>query len=383
VLGRPRLAAVRHAVAILATALLLGAPVAALAAPPRVGLVTGAAMARDPGRVLNDAKAAGAGWTREDFTWYRVQPSPGVWDWRASDQLMIAAAHRDLRVLPLLTGAPCWAVRRGTPSDACPPTLPARDGPFARFAARMAKRYAPGGSFWRAHRRLDGSLAPRWFELWNEPYLPPPHARSGATPERYARLVRAAVRAGRAAAPGTRWLSAATADVRDTGPRAAGGWISWARGMVRGVPDIGSYIDALAVHPYPAGRPPGYRPTSGTDPSFHATELVAQQFAAAGVPAPVWITEVGYSACEQAISPAGWCVPGASAADREQRKADWLGELLAQLDAPEYAGVGAVFVYALYEGGGTPLERRFGLMAPGGRRLPAWYAFQAAARRSQ
>ena len=31
----------------------------------------------------------------------------------------------------------------------------------------------------------------------------------------------------------------------------------------------------------------------------------------------------------------------------------------------------------------VPLERSFGLMAPGGRRLPAWYAFQAAARRSQ
>jgi hypothetical protein len=373
---------VPHAVAFVAAVLALALPVATAGArPAHVGLVTGAYLVPHPGRVLDDAVAAGARWSRDNVNWFRVQPFPGVWDWRATDRLVVAAAHRGVHVLPLLTGTPCWAAPRGTKRDACAATLPAGDADFARFAAHAARRYGPGGTFWRRHRHLDARLAPTWFEVLNEPEHAPPHARHGATPERYARLLRAAVTAGRAAAPGARWLAAVTGEVPD---RTSGGgdrWISWAQGMERGVPGIAAWIDGLAIHPYPAGRPATYLPQNGTDPSFHRTERIAGDFAAIGAARPVWITEVGYSSCRAEAGPRGWCVPGATQAARERLKGRWLAELLRTLDDPLYGDVQAVFVYALHQGGGTPLERRFGLLGPRGERLPAWSAFRAAARR--
>src|SRR4051812_30239832 len=75
-------------------ALLTAAALAAALAPcaqargPRLGLVTAAYLMGDPGPTLSDARRAGARWTREDVAWYRVQPFPGVWDWRATDRLM-------------------------------------------------------------------------------------------------------------------------------------------------------------------------------------------------------------------------------------------------------------------------------------------------------
>jgi hypothetical protein len=380
---RPRRLGIAQALAVLAALLLLALlPVAgASARPAAVGLVTGAYLVPRPGEVLDDAVAAGARWSRDNVSWYRVQPFPGVWDWSASDRLMVAAAHRGVRILPLLTGAPCWAVAKGTRPDACAATLPSADADFARFAAHAARRYGPGGTFWRQHRTLDGRLAPTWFEVLNEPEFAPPHAKRGATPERYARLLRATVTAGRAAAPRVRWLAAATGEVRDHTSSNPDRWISWAQGMDRGVPGIAAWIDGLAIHPYPAARPATYLPQSGTDPSFHRTERIAGDFAAIGAARPVWITEVGYSACRAEDGPYGWCVPGRTQAARERLKGQWLAQLLRTLDDPMYGDVQAVFVYALHQGGGTPLERRFGLLDPRGRRLPAWTAFRAAARR--
>src|SRR4051794_40287544 len=193
-------------------ALLTAAALAAALAPcaqargPRLGLVTAAYLMGDPGPTLSDARRAGARWTREDVAWYRVQPFPGVWDWRATDRLMAAAAHRQIHVLPLLLGSPCWAAPRGTRVDACARTLPADPTAFGRFAARAAARYGPHGHFWNAHPKLDRRVAPRWFEVWNEPEFAPPYASHGASPQQYAQLLRAAVRAGRRAAPQTRWL---------------------------------------------------------------------------------------------------------------------------------------------------------------------------------
>jgi hypothetical protein len=377
--GRRRLRWAAIAAATVA-ALLLTIPAPASAAPHRIGVVAGASFVGDPSPVVDQVVATGARWMREDLNWADVQPFPGVWAWRRFDRVLAAAARRRVRVLPILLGAPCWAVAPGVPVAACLHTLPATDVDFARFAARAAARYGPGGAFWRARPALDARLAPRWFEVWNEPDLPAPGGHApGATPERYARLVKAAVGAARAVAPGTRWLAAAVGEVDDAEPGFPAGPTTWAEGMVRGVPDIGRYVDALSVHPYPGARPPAQLDVgAGT---FANADRIAGQFAAAGVPRPVWITEVGYTACAAGFHDADWCVPGATRAQREERKARWLAQLLAGLAAPRYAAVDAVFVFSLFGGYGGPLQGGFGLIARDGTRLPAWYVFRAAVRR--
>ena len=68
---------------------------------------------------------------------------------------------------------------------------------------------------------------------------------------RYARLVRAAAVAGHAANPRARFLMYA-----DTQYAAAGGKIrDWIDDMFAAVPDLGSVVDGIAVHPYTLGSP--------------------------------------------------------------------------------------------------------------------------------
>lgn len=368
------------AAGLAAAALLAAAPAVAPAAPQRVGLAAGATFVADPAPVVDDVVATGARWMREDLNWSDVQPFPGVWDWRRFDRVLAAAARRRVHVLPIVLGAPCWAVDPATPVPACVHVLPAEDRDVARFAAHAAARYAPGGTFWRHHPDLDGRLAPRWFEVFNEPDLPAPGLERGATPERYARLLKAVVAAGRAVAPQTRWLAAAVGEVDDAEPGFPAGPTTWAQGMARGVPDIGDYLDALAIHPYPGARAPERVAVSAG--SFANADRIAAQFAAVGLARPVWITEVGYTACAPSYN-ADWCVPGATRAQRERRKARWLARLLRGLDAPRYAAVTSVFVYNLYAGYQDPLQGGFGLLARDRSRLPAWAVFRAAALRAR
>ena len=74
--------------------------------------------------------------------------------------------------------------------------LPRDPADYARFAAAAVARYGPGGTFWRRNKELDARLAPRFFELYNEPYLGL-DVPGGPEPEAYARTVAAAVPAVR------------------------------------------------------------------------------------------------------------------------------------------------------------------------------------------
>jgi len=89
------------------------------------------------------------------------------YDWRAFDRLFARAAHRRVRMLPVLTGSPRWAYAKQT----TPPLGPAGRRAFYDFTRAAAKRYGPTGTFW-SRRGVPKALRAYYWQVWNEPNLP-------------------------------------------------------------------------------------------------------------------------------------------------------------------------------------------------------------------
>lgn len=134
---------------------------------------------------VREMSRAGVGSVRMSFLWARIQPYR-TWDevpeaerasftdvggrpfhFAEADRLVAAAAARRIRVMPVLLYAPAWAQRRPD-QFASPPRDPAE---YAAFAALLAERYGPGGTFWAANARLPRVPIRDW-QLWNEPTMP-------------------------------------------------------------------------------------------------------------------------------------------------------------------------------------------------------------------
>jgi polysaccharide biosynthesis protein PslG len=323
-------------------------------APPLiVGVVAntlgaGARMGADQAQV----ETLGVHWIREELDWPPAEPAPGRYAWGTFDQLLESAAEHHLHVLPLILGTPRWA-------GLGPLALPQNIGAFAAFVAHAAARYGPGGSFWRDHPHLDAGLAPRWFELWNEPYITA-FSTGGVDPARYAQMVVAAARAGRAANPRTKWLM--EVDLQwETPSHQHRGWMA---DLYAAEPDLNAYFDGIAVHPYSV-----FAPTAGENEA-----PLAQRFARigaierdlvshGGAGKPMWITELGWSTCgarPDCTSP--------------HDQAQWLSDAF-YLAQTRYASfVRALFVYHLYDFVASPLDAQdhYGLLSFNGLPKPAW-----------
>src|SRR3954463_5241986 len=296
------------------------------------------------------ARAGGVRWLREEIRWSDVEPVPGARGWDRYDRLFTNASRTGLRILPLLVSTPRWA----GPTHI---TVPEHAGRFAAFTARVTARYGRGGTFWRAHRDLDGRLAPAMFELWKEPYLDR-FSQGGVFPARYARLVDAAARAGRRANPRTRFLLAAELTYRtDNGDQRP-----WLSPLADAVPGLGRVVDGLAVHPYTL-QPPSADPP-GTRSGFRRINVIRDEATSVlGRRLPLWITEVGWSTCS--VRPT--C---ASEPQQARNPADMFGVLRTE----PRGDVAAVFVYHqrdLFRGATDDREAYFGLHRRDGSAKPS------------
>ena len=313
------------------------------------------------GAEQNKVDSLGVRWIREQLDWSTAEPQPGVFTWSEFDGLLQSAAIHRLRVLPVLLGTPGWAGPE-------PLGLPNDPKAFAAFAAAVAARYGPGGSFWRAHRQLDSALAPRWFELWNEPYTVA-YSRGGVDPARYAAMVLDAARAGRAINPRTRWLMAADLEYQNS----AGKRLDWLAALYAAEPKLNTGFDGVAVHPYSFYPPSAGSDAAAIDFRFDRVAAIEDELTAHGADGkPMWITELGWSTCD--LRPD--CT---SAHDQGQ----WLADAFTKIRSTYASFVRAVFVYHLFDfpdHAPSDPAGRFGLLNVDGSRKPAWSVVNAEAR---
>jgi hypothetical protein len=310
------------------------------------------------GRLQNRVARTGVRWLREELDWDVVEPTRGRDNWRHDDELYTAAAQRGMTILPVILSTPRWA----GPS---PQALPANPAAYARFVARVVRRYGPGGVFWTHHPRLT-PVPSTWFELWNEPYTT---AFSGGRPDAatYARLVAAAGAAAHAANHAAKVLLASdivttTVDGRVT---------SWTDAMYDAVPTLNQDFDGVAVHPYALSLTATTNDVYGR---FVAVLVdVRNAFIAHGAAdKPFWLTEIGWSTCPGGAS-AG-CVT-------DVQQAALYTQLFVLLHTTYASYVRAVFAYHYNDFPGAPrndTEGYFGLTRVGGSHKPAYAAFAAA-----
>jgi hypothetical protein len=219
---------------------------------------------------------------RMSVRWPAAQPAAGgPLDLAATDALVLAAARRGIRFLPVVEGTPGWAARDPAKGEASPPRDPAT---YASFLRTLVGRYGPRGSLWTEHPEVP-KLPIRDWQVWNEPNFRDFWSVQ-PFPKTFVPLLRAAYKAIHRADHGAHVILAGMANWSWTGLRRlyqAGG---------RGT------FDAVALHPYTA-KP------SGVVRLVELARNVMKRYGDRKV--PIWITELSFPAAKGKVdSPRGF-----------------------------------------------------------------------------
>jgi polysaccharide biosynthesis protein PslG len=281
-----------------------------------------AAMSADGIRVLR----LGAWWSDLE----PGQPRNGVhyYAWGDTDQWVAALARHGIRWEPLLSFSATWD--SAVPGDYT--AYPANAADFAAFAAALASRYGPGGTFWSAHPELQ-PLPVQAYEIWNEPNAALFWHPQDSAPERYADLyaaTRAAVHQGQ---PGATVVVGGLA-APGSGVIPAGEFV---QRMLAHRPDLRGNIDAVAYHPYSPTTGGVYAQLAGFRAALNA---------AAGGGIPIEITEIGWSSVDMPVATIGAglanlaaTLPRADCGVDRLMPYDWVGPELDPTDREQWFGI--------------------------------------------
>ena len=185
---------------------------------------------------LNIAAGTGAKWLRVSINWAQIQRKRrGAMYWTAIDRVVKDAEARGMSVLGTLIYTPPWAEARKTCRTAdCAPNV----AYFAKFARVAVAHYS--------------KLGVHAYEVWNEEnstaqWLPKPD------PKAYAKLLRLAYPAIKAAAPNTTVITGGTSPASTDGTNYAPA--DYLRALYRD--GAKGYFDAVGAHPYTWPAYPG------------------------------------------------------------------------------------------------------------------------------
>jgi hypothetical protein len=293
------------------------------------------------------------GTLRIPIYWFRVEPSPGEFDFAELDETIASAATAGIRVLPFVYGTPPWL----NADPARPPLGTAAQGhAWTALLRRLVRRYGPGGELWRGQPR---PLPVRRWQIWNEPnfllfWRPRP------SPPGYVRLLRISAQAIRGEDRGASIVAAGLAPVE-------GGMNPWAflREMYA-VPGVKRDFDVAALHPY----------SSSVRVLDYELRLTRRVMARAGDgDRPLQITELGVASGGQFPNPFD---RGPRGQARYLEKA--FGRLVAMRRRWRIAGVDW---FAWRDGSAPDPHCVFceyaGLLDASGAPKPSWWAFKRAA----
>jgi hypothetical protein len=296
---------------------------------------------------VDEMRSAGVKVVRLDASWNTVEPvapSGGVhaYRWSFYDAVVAELAARGIRWYPIVDYSAPWAGE--DPGQWRTP--PSSDAEFAGYAAALARRYGPGGTFWAAHPELP-ALPVRQWEIWNEEngaYFWPSAPDAAA----YASLYAAAHEALHAVDPGARVV------VGGLLARGSGQFVS---DMLAARPELRDEIDAVGLHAYGAS----------VDASIATMVDLRNWLGALGMrDTPIEVTEVGWAT--QGLS---WAVP-------DSVRASDLAQLLPR--AAALRGVTRLLVHTWMTRELTPSngEDWFGLVHPDGTPSASGTAFAQA-----
>jgi polysaccharide biosynthesis protein PslG len=319
--------------------------------PLNGGLLFGLNSVNPDDATLSNVAGAGVSMARVPLHWADVEKSPGQFSWSGYDSVFGSEARHGITPLPVLLDDPSWAESNDF-------TIPSGSAAaYADFTAHATARYGPGGTFWAQNRSIPYHPITYW-EIWNEPYwylFNDAHS----DPATYARLVRAAAAAGKAANPQARFLL--EADL--TSYVSASQQVEWVDALYNAVPDLNSWFDGVAVHPYSWPKSPDVY--SGGRWDFKRIGDIRAKFVAHGAANKgFWITEVGYPTC-----------PGSTRCVSESAQASDLARIF-QLVKSDYASfMQAIFIYNYKDPSSqnsADPEDWFGLLRRDGSPKPAW-----------
>jgi len=110
-------------------------------------------------------KRNSVGWIRLPVYWSQIELQKGQFDFTVLDSQMKAAATSGMPVMPVVLGAPAWAVAPPESLNAHPSDV----ADYGHFLAVLAGRYKAHGSYWS--QQSGPSMPITKWQIWNEPDL--------------------------------------------------------------------------------------------------------------------------------------------------------------------------------------------------------------------
>ena len=226
-------------------------------------------------------------------------------------------------------------------------------GHYRQFVVDFIGHYGLGGSFWDDHPELDEArYAITTVELGNEPYF------GEMSPEDYAATVR----------PTLEEIKRLGLPVKVVLPsRVYGKDTDWIDTLYAKIPDLNSYFDAFADHPYWYGHDPAEVDAAGP---FGRIETLRKRMNELGANTkPIFLTEYG----ESTASCGEECIDEATQAQHLKQMLD------AILTRPDW-GVKMFSVFQLIDRGTNTSDRElgFGLLRQNGTPKPSYSLVQDA-----
>ncbi|MBS1879780.1 MAG: hypothetical protein JST31_09720 [Actinobacteria bacterium] len=245
---------------------------------------------------LERLKRGGVDSLRFSIDWAAIQPSPRAeLAWGGVDDTIEAFAKAGIEALPLLYGAPRWAVPvaavpgtgGGSKAAAHLPVAGRAGSGWSAFARQAVERYGPRGSFWAEHPEVPRDPIHTW-QIWNEPNFKYFVARPN--PGEYGQLVKRSARAIHAADLGAKivlgGLFARPGEAGKFQPPRAYSAVEFLELMFKRTPGVAASFDGVALHPYT---------TSYLSIPGEIEELRKLLRARGAGSKGLWLTEVGWS----------------------------------------------------------------------------------------
>jgi polysaccharide biosynthesis protein PslG len=252
--------------------------------------------------------------------WAFVEPSQGTYDWTQIDEVVDAAAARNMGVLAEINATPSWA---GTSAGSLPGSATPNDADFASFASAVATRYGNDISA---------------YEIWNEPNSV--QFSSPIDPVAYANLLKAAYPAIKAANPNATVIAGAVGSTITIGSLTLDPTTFISEMYAAGAQ---GYFDALSFHPYDETLEFSQGASVANSPLNQLNAIYQIMVANGDAGKQIWATEYGLPTSDVS----------------QQTQATFIQDFLSSWSTLSYAG--PAFIYTAQDGTSTDPTGTYGI----------------------